>query len=638
MTTSPPQLRLRHPLMSTFKVGLLLLLPAGLGLCYVPFHARAELNSGVHQLQNGRPAYDVQADIDYQLLTLKARANVTIPATAADPLNDAAFFLFANASGVGGDDDRRKNLVVDGVSFQGHPVPFTFKGAVLRASLPAPQGAPFALQISWHGIVPRSPAGSSDDLMGAMGGDISSLLGMGGQKADKPKNTDYGLYTYGNGILSLGSFWYPQLAVREHGTWAAAQPEGLGDVAYAEKSDYTVNFSGLPAGVTVVGPGIESMEGGIRHFEAADMREFAVLMSEDFVERHQDVPLGNGTVRVSSITTRAHVAKSAQALDIASHALQIYSRRFGNYPYPEFKVVEAPMRGGAGGMEYSSMVGVASMLYGDMKAQLGGMMTSLDLPGASDLLKGFEDDAGQTPAKAPAATKKPATTEGGNPLTDMVSGALSEQMGMLDSLFEETIAHEAGHQWWAIGVGSDSIRHPFLDESLTNWSSMLYFEDRYGKATAAKMTDLHLKTNFSMGAALGGGDMPANLPTSAYKNNLQYGAVIYGKGALFYGELRNLVGDAAYFAALRHYFAQYNDRLAGPNSLHALMVAAAPDKRAAIDALYTHWIDEAHGQQDIGGGALGNVLGALDLNNILGSLMGAAGNGTGGGILGGGDE
>ena len=193
-------------------------------------------------------------------------------------------------------------------------------------------------------------------------------------------------------------------------------------------------------------------------------------------------------------------------------------------------------------------------------------------------------------------------------------------------MLETTVAHEVAHQWWAIGVGSDSQKHPFVDESLTNWSAMLYYEDRYGKAKAQGMSELNLNTSFSMGAMLGGGDKPANLPTSAYANNLQYGAVIYGKGALYYDKLRELVGDAAFFSALREYYARFDDKLAGPGDLKAIVVQKAPAKRAQIEALYVRWIDEAHGQEDIKGG----MLGGMDLGGLL--------NGALGGFMSGGDE
>ena len=598
-------------------LGLSLALAGTSGAFWSNYGANAQIGTQSSAVKSvARPQYAIDASIDYDLLTLKSSAQVTVPASNADPLRDVVFFLYANAGGVGGDDERRKNLVVDSVSFDGAPVNWKLDGAVLRVTLPSAQNAPFSLKIDYHGVVPRGAKdeGAMGGLMGsAMSMDISGLLGIGGapgeQKAPvKPKNTDYGLYTYGNGILSLGSFWYPALAVREGGKWADAAPEGLGDVAYAEKSDFAVRLR-APQDVILVAPGQISKSNGIYSVTANDAREFAVLMSEDFSQKSKVFPVGGRNVSVSATLLKKNAAQLDKTLDIAGHALQIYSKRFGAYPFSEFKIVEAPMKGGAGGMEYSRVIGIASMLFGDMGSQLGGLASSLNLPGADKLLESLGDNtltAGNAPVEESGA---------GNGISDMLGGVLGQQKDIFDSLLEETIAHEVAHQWWAIGVGSDSQKHPFVDESLTNWSSMLYFEDRYGAEKAEQMRDLHLRTSFSMGAMMGGGDKPANLPTSAYANNMQYGAVIYGKGALFYDELRKLVGDEAFFGALRDYYTRWNNRIAGPNTLRALMEARSAGKRGQIGALYRRWIEEAHGKEDIGGGM------NLDLGGMLGNIL-----------------
>ncbi len=606
---------------------------AGAG-AFTSYRAAAQngISNGSMASEN-RPQYRIRASVDYDLLTLQSSAQIQIPASNADPLRDASFFLYANAGGVGGDDARRKNLVVDSVKMGGASLPFKLNGAVLKVALGAPQSAPFTLQINYHGVVPRGAKdeGGLGSLMGgALGGDISSLLGIGGQTApkEKPKNTDYGLYTYGNGILSLGSFWYPALAVRQGGKWMDGAPEGLGDVAFAEKSDFDVEIR-APKNLILAAPGQitqnatpqDAAQGETTfRVRANDARECALLFSEDFAQKSRVFPLGGKNVTVTAILLRANAGKLDKTLDIAGHALQIYSKRFGAYPFPDFKLVEAPMKGGAGGMEYSRMVGLASMVYGDLGAQLGGLTSSLQLPGADELLKSLGDEGGaglgETGAGEALGGAPDEDGGAGGGMGDMVGGILGQQKEIFDSLLEETIAHEVAHQWWAIGVGSDSQKHPFVDESLTNWSSMLYFEDRYGAQKAEQMRDLHLKTSFSMGAMMGGGDAPANLPTSAYANNMQYGAVIYGKGALFYDALRDLVGEAAFYGALRDYYANWNDRIADDRTLRSIMIAKAPAKRGQIEALYARWIEGAHGKEDISGGM------NMDLGGMLGGLLG----------------
>jgi aminopeptidase N len=170
------------------------------------------------------------------------------------------------------------------------------------------------------------------------------------------------------------------------------------------------------------------------------------------------------------------------------------------------------------------------------------------------------------------------------------------------------------HQWWAIGVGSDSQRAPFVDESLANYTAVLYFEDRYGKERAAQIMDTHLRQTYAMGRMMGGPDRPANLRTSAYAGNVQYGAVVYGKGALFYDALRRATGDAAFFEALRLYYARYQGKLAAPRDFINILKAKAP--KANVEGLYARWIEGAHGDEDIAGGK------PMGLNDLLGGMLG----------------
>ena len=559
-----------------------------------------------------RPHYNLSAKIDYELLTYTGEARVKIPVRADDPLRDVVFFLYANSMS----DTDRPFIVVDEVSLGAAKIPFKLDGAVLRVPLPQAQNVPFELKINYRGVVPRAPEGSGGLMdatgsLGGLGGDIGGMLGGITGETEKPKQpekkktVDYGLYSYGQGVLGLGSFWYPSLAVRKDGKWMDDAPDGPGDVGYSDASDFEVMLE-LPSELklNIVTPGRDivgvSLLPGFHYLQADNVRDFAVLISKDFVVKSKEIEAAGKIVTVSSYTLKKHEKKADEVLDIAARAIQSYSKQFGPYPYDSFKVVEGPIRGGAGGMEFSGMTQIASMLYDDWGKQIEGLTASLGL-GNLDKLLGAD-----------------ALGEGGgeNPAADFAGGMLGQQKDLFDSLLEMTIAHETAHQWWAMAVGSDAQHEPWLDESLTNYSAILYFEDRYGKEKAAQMMELHLKTPYSMGRMMGGGDAPVNLKTAAYANNIQYGAIVYGKGALFYDALRKLVGDEAFFASLREYYARYNGKLAAGDSLQIIMREKSPDKAAPIDALYRRWILEKHGDQDITGGKV------ADLNDILGGLLG----------------
>ena len=258
------------------------------------------------------------------------------------------------------------------------------------------------------------------------------------------------------------------------------------------------------------------------------------------------------------------------------------------------------------------------MLFVDWNQQIGAISGLLGGTGLDQILGGL---SGTRPADPPKGQAPDAAANGG--LGNFVNLFVGQQTDLLGSLMEMTVAHEVAHQWWAIGVGSDSVREPFVDESLTNYCAVLYFEDRYGRATAEKIIQMHLKMPYSMGRMLGGADAPANRPTAAYAGGLQYSAVVYGKGALYYDALRRAVGDPLFFSSLREYYARYRGQVAGPRALLEIVQAKAPS--AGVEAIYRHWIEETHGDEDISGGP---VTGLQDLLNELLRQLGSLDTGT----------
>ena len=340
---------------------------------------------------------------------------------------------------------------------------------------------------------------------------------------------------------------------------------------------------------------------------AVGVRDFSILASDQFIVKRLETKIAGKPVDVLVCVTKAHEAKADEVLEIADNALRIYSERFGAYPYSQFKVVEGPMRGGAGGMEFSGVVSIASFLFDDMDKQMQELGASL---GVGDIEKTmgqlFPENADENNANA-------------NLATEMLGGLLGGQKAIFDSLLEQTVAHETAHQWWAMAVGSDAQRAPWVDESLTNYSAIIYFEDRYGKEKAAQMMDLHLKGTYSTGRMMGGADAPVNLGSAQYANNLQYGAVVYGKGALFYDALRKLTGDENFFAAMRAYYQKYNGQIAPARGLLEMMKMQAPAKANEIENLYIRWIEETHGDEDIAGGKIGGI------QDLLGGLLGGMG-------------
>src|SRR6185295_8478409 len=100
------------------------------------------------------------------------------------------------------------------------------------------------------------------------------------------------------------------------------------------------------------------------------------------------------------------------------------------------------------------------------------------------------------------------------------------------------------HQWWHVVVGSDSRAHPFQDEGLAQWSSLLYLDDRYGHARAQRDGDMQVRQNYQMMRMQGGADAAVDRPVDQFANPLAYAGLVYGKGPYYYDAIRHELGDA----------------------------------------------------------------------------------------------
>jgi hypothetical protein len=313
---------------------------------------------------------------------------------------------------------------------------------------------------------------------------------------------------------------------------------------------------------------------------AAAIRDFALLFGEALQMSTRDVR----GVHVRSYALSTDQVAGAKVLDVAGHALDVFERRFGPYPYTDLSVCEEAIVGGAGGVEFSGLVTAASMFYRPAAPSAGG--GSSGLAGLLSQLGG--------------------------------SGLLG---GMTDGMLEFVVAHEVAHQWWHGLVGSDSRDHPYVDEALAQYSAMLYLADRYGVPRAEKDGNQNVKMNYQTMRMLGKSDQPADRPVASFDSAPQYAGVIYGKAPYFYKAVREAIGDEAFFGALRAYVTQYRFREAPGHGLPDLF--AAGGRGVKVKPLEQRWLEEMHGDED---------LGKLDLSGLMsgmGGLGAAAGLGDG---------
>jgi len=120
--------------------------------------------------------------------------------------------------------------------------------------------------------------------------------------------------------------------------------------------------------------------------------------------------------------------------------------------------------------------------------------------------------------------------------------------GRPDSLLHILIAHEVAHQWWYGAVGNDQINEAWLDESLAFYSELLYIE-RYAPDQTGWWWEVRVDRFDPQG--------PVNASPYDYANAPSFILWMYGQAARFIRDLRGTLGDEAFFAFLRDYYATY---------------------------------------------------------------------------------
>ena len=150
---------------------------------------------------------------------------------------------------------------------------------------------------------------------------------------------------------------------------------------------------------------------------------------------------------------------------------------------------------------------------------------------------------------------------------------------------EWVVVHEVLHQWWYSLVGNDQVDEPWLDEALTQYCTLLYYEDKYGEDVASRLLESVFRRPYEQ-LQEAGNDKPAGLPVAAYDSS-EYGPIVYQKGPLYFHELRQQVGEDAFWEILQRYFDQNRYRIATPEDWLTAVEAVTGEP---YRDLYENWI------------------------------------------------
>lgn len=515
------------------------------------------------------PLYDLHLAIDDELRGFGLRETIVVTNTEARPWRELTLRIFVNATTAPGASPPVRLL--EGRCLEGQRCTFEQPSPsvlIVRLGTPLAPGGHLRVELDLQGTM----VAIEDERLSMMAQGLESLATLEGDRGA----TDYGLVSRGAGIGSLAAF-YPVLARRSRGRWVTDDGGTMGDLStdaphhvrarVVVPEDAVLASSGVETGVADVAdaPGRAPRKEITIH--AAAVRELALLVSPHFVTSECVV---EGT-RVRSFFLARDAAEGRHVGDVACEAFRVFSRRFGAYPYTELDVVEAPLVGGAGGVEFSGLVTVALMFYRPAMEGLAGVLGALGGGELGEL--GAVGDLGA----------------GAAGLTDTSA-----------SMREFVTAHEVAHQWWHGLVGSDSRRHPWIDESLAQYSAMLYVEERHGVARAQEEGERQVAMNFHMMRFQGLEDDAVDRPVSAFASPIAYAGLVYGKGPYFYAAVRERVGDSAFFAGLARYVAAHRFREAGPDAVVEALATESGGRASEVRRLAQRWIHGRHGDEDLG--------------------------------------
>lgn len=130
---------------------------------------------------------------------------------------------------------------------------------------------------------------------------------------------------------------------------------------------------------------------------------------------------------------------------------------------------------------------------------------------------------------------------------------------------ESTTVHEVAHQWFYAVVGNDQLDEPWLDESLAQYATALYFGDRYGQNSEERV----FQSFASRWGRAGQSDIPIGLPVAAY-TPLEYGAIVYGRGPIFVRTLAETMGQDSFMGFMQDYYQQFKWDIARTESFKDL--------------------------------------------------------------------
>jgi hypothetical protein len=504
-----------------------------------PYRKGIARKMGVRRLSD-LTLYRIDMDLNPALGTLDAHQEILFTNRTSKSLNDVVLRIYANDRRLTQGDER--NLQIVDVSVDSESADTRQKDpSILRVMLAKPlkPRGRVRLSLDYHAEIPLL----SETAARPEGGLQDAL-----EKIQDPQGRiTCGVYARGGGIIHLGLF-YPIIPNWLEGDWDTKAFVGLEDLPHFDAANYLIRLK-VPQNFVVASSGIEVREKALDQKKEIQLmgtgiRTFALLLSSRYRSINREV----GGTRIRVFHLAEHRKSAGEILMYTANALDTHRKLFGAYPYPELNVAQAPLSGGSIGVEYPGLILIATAPPGE------------------------------------------------DPQTERIARILTGT-----ATVETILAHLVALQWSNTLLGPDSSRHPFLDEALARYATFLYAEARRGPQAATEQLRLTLKLPYQIHRAQGGEDGKVLRPAEEIGSRLEYAGLLHSKGALFFHALREALGKKRFSLFLRRYVSRFEFKQAGPEDLlRVARTVVRRRERQQVEELYRRWLEETHGDEDIG--------------------------------------
>jgi len=328
-------------------------------------------------------------------------------------------------------------------------------------------------------------------------------------------------------LYSNRSYWYPQSTVTDYAT---------GKLTLTVPGEFDLVASGTLQGAPTIMPAAPGMRGRKKFvFDVASpTRYFSCLVS-----RFQSMPpiplkLGDDADSIAlTVTANPRQFNKARGLsDKAADILKFYGSLMSDAPYDSFTLA----------------------------------LTESDLPG------------GHSPAYFAMLNQPP-------PQSPFVWTNDPVAFQSYPSFF---IAHELAHQWWGQAIGWKNYHEQWMSEGFAQYFAALYAERERGPESFAAV--LRQMRRWAVKMSPQG---PVYLGYRLGHINADgriFRALVYNKGAMVLHMLRRLMGDDAFFAGLREFYATWRYTKVGTDDFRVAMEKAGGQP---LERFFERWIYSA---------------------------------------------